>query len=67
MKVKVIRRLLDKYTGERYLPGDLFDGTPERIDELVKRGRVEPIEKKVSKNGTTGRRKKNTKNNIDSI
>lgn len=67
MKAKVIRRLLDKYTGERYLPGDLFEGTPERIDELVKRGKVEPIKEKVKNSGTNRRRKKNTKDNYDSV
>lgn len=41
MKVKVIKRFKDKYTGERYFPGDLFEGEAARIKELKTRAFVE--------------------------
>ncbi|NCD09938.1 MAG: hypothetical protein EOL98_11035 [Negativicutes bacterium] len=43
MKAKVIKRFKDKHTGERFLPGDLFDGETARIKELKDRGFVEEV------------------------
>lgn len=44
MKARVIKRFKDKYTGERFLPGDLFEGETARINELKFRGFVEVSE-----------------------
>jgi len=47
MKAKVIKRFKDKHTGERHLPGGLFDGETARVNELVNKGylHVHPVEK----------------------
>lgn len=47
MKAKVIKRFKDKYTGERYLPGDLFEGQTARIKELEERQFVVRIDNAV--------------------
>ena len=47
MKAKVIKRFKDKYTGERYLPGDLFEGQTARIKELEERQFVIRIDEVV--------------------
>lgn len=44
MKARVIKRFKDKYTGERFLPGDLFEGETARINELMARGFIGPAE-----------------------
>lgn len=49
MKAKVIKRFKDKHTGERFLPGDLFDGETARIKELSDRKFVEAIEEELIK------------------
>lgn len=35
---KVTRYILCKLDGREYIPGDTYEGTPERIDELAKLG-----------------------------
>lgn len=35
MKAKVIKRFKDKYTGDLYVPGDLFEGETARVEYLV--------------------------------
>lgn len=47
MRAKVIKRFKDKYTGERYLPGDLFEGQTARIKELEERQFVVRIDEVV--------------------
>lgn len=47
MRAKVIKRFKDKYTGERYLPGDLFEGQTARIKELEERQFVIRIDEVV--------------------
>lgn len=47
MRAKVIKRFKDKYTGERYLPGDLFEGQTARIKELEERQFVVRIDNAV--------------------
>jgi hypothetical protein len=48
MKAKVIKRFRDKHTGERFLPGDLFDGETARIKELKDRKFIEVIEEELA-------------------
>ena len=45
MKAKVVKRFKDKYTGDRFFPGDLFEGEAARIKELTARGFIEIPEK----------------------
>lgn len=44
MKAKVIKRFKDKYTGERYFPGDLFEGETARIEYLINLSYLQYIE-----------------------
>ena len=41
MKAKVIKRFKDKYTGDLYVPGDLFEGETARVEYLISLGYVE--------------------------
>lgn len=43
MNAKVIKRFKDKYTGEIFLPGVFYEGTEERIKELIAKNKVELI------------------------
>jgi hypothetical protein len=47
VKAKVIKRFKDKYTGERYLPGSIFEGETARIKELEERQFVVRIDNAV--------------------
>lgn len=43
MKAKVIKRFKDKYAGDLYVPGDLFEGETARIEYLINLGYLKPI------------------------
>ena len=48
MKYTVIKRFKDKYTREQYVPGDTFvSDEAARIEDLLQRKLVEPVEVKV--------------------
>lgn len=49
MKVKVLRKFLDKHTGEVHKPGDVLEITEERFEEILKVGK---LVEKVSKEKT---------------
>jgi len=44
-KGKVIQYILCKLDGQEYNPGDVYEGSPERIAELIKLGYLEADEK----------------------
>ena len=41
MKAKVIQPFTCKISRDHYKPGDIYEGSPERIAELVSKGKVE--------------------------
>lgn len=58
MEVIVLRRFLDKHTGEVRKPGDVLEITEERFEEIMKTGKlVEKISEEASK----------TKEDIDKV
>lgn len=40
MKVVVLRKFLDKYTGEIHKPGNVLEITEERFEEILKVGKL---------------------------
>ncbi len=49
MKAKVIRRFKDKYAGDLYVPGDLFEGETARVEYLINLGYLEKPKPKTAK------------------
>ncbi len=49
MNGKVIRRFKDKYTGDLYVPGDLFEGETARVEYLINLGYLEKPKTKTTK------------------
>mgnify|MGYP001303903846 FL=1 len=41
MDAKVIKKFIDKQTKIKYRPGEKYEGTKSRIEELIKLGFVE--------------------------
>ena len=42
MKAKVIKRFKDKFTRDLYVPGDLFEGSKERVEYLIELEYLQP-------------------------
>ena len=49
MKAKVIKRFKDKYTGDLYVPGSLFEGETARVEYLINLGYLEKPKTKTTK------------------
>lgn len=49
MRVKVIKRYADKYTGELMEEGRKLELSPERVEELINGGYVEEVKEKPKK------------------
>ncbi len=49
MKAKVIKRFKDKYAGDLYVPGDLFEGEAARVEYLINLGYLEKPKTKTAK------------------
>lgn len=47
MDAKVIRKFIDKQTKLKYRPGDKYEATKSRIDELIKLGYVVEAKKEA--------------------
>ena len=38
IKVKALKTFADKHTGKKHIPGDVWDVTVERCNELIEKG-----------------------------
>lgn len=61
MKSTVITDFSCKHTKKRYLKGEEFEGSAERVKELSEKGLVEPLKEKAEKTPSESKREKNDK------